>query len=102
MINHTEATGKQNEKVRKIIIKRNICILMFLLMGPFVAVTQRIAESDQFIIIAAFSGMVVVGYYLLFVAFVKCPRCKNHFFSKWYGSKAFSMRCIHCGLEGKK
>ena len=102
MDNRTEATAEQKEKARIIILRRNIGILLFLSMGPLVAATQRIVESNQFIIIAVLSAMAIVGYYLLFVAFVKCPRCNNQYFSKWYGSKAFSMRCVHCGLEGKK
>ena len=102
MINDRDAAAEQTENVRKIYRRRTISILLFLLIGPLIAGIQRIAESNQIIIVATVLGIFVVGYYLFFVAFVKCPRCNNHFFSKWYGSIGFSMRCVHCGLEGKK
>jgi len=96
-----EATPEQIEGASRILKRRNIGLLLMLLFVPSVAMLHKVTGSDQISMIAAILLVITIAGFLLSVAFVKCPRCEKLFFSKWYWSNGFALKCVHCGLRGK-
>ena len=101
MRNIAEATPGQIEGAKRILRRRNIGLLLMLLYVPSVGAVHIITGSDRISMTVAILFMITVALLLISVAFVKCPRCNKMFFTKWFWSNGFALRCVHCGLSGK-
>ena len=80
----TESTAVQIEGAKSIVRRRNYGLFLMLLYVPTVVVIHKVTGSDSLAKTAAILLMCVVIGLMLSVAFAKCPRCKNMFYTKWY------------------
>jgi hypothetical protein len=98
MENFTESTKEQIAGARKILRRRNIGLLLMLLYVPAVAAIHNMTGSNDLAVATAILFMVAVGALMLSVAFARCPRCNNMFFTKGFWANGFALKCVHCGL----
>lgn len=96
-----KATPEDIEKVRKILKRRNAGLILMLLYVPIVSFIHQLTESEILFFVTALLIMFSVMAILLPQAFVRCPRCKIFFYTKWYYTNGFTHKCVHCGLSSR-
>jgi len=62
---------------------------------------HQLTKSDPVAIGVAIIFMLLVGGIWTSLNFAICPKCKKHFFWKWYWANALTSKCLHCGLNMK-
>lgn len=92
------ATLQQIESVKKIFKLRKLWLLLVIFWVPADEIVARLSDSDSIARIFAFSYMVSMMIFFIYISSFKCPRCNKRFFSKWIYYNSFTKKCLHCGL----
>ncbi len=86
-------------KVKRILLKRNIVLLSMILWVPLVALIDYLFELELVTITAAILFFAIIGWQLFALYFIRCPRCHKSFFWSIFWANGFTNKCMNCGLR---
>ena len=98
------ATSEADSRWKELRVRERLVVFGFIgffpVAGGLALFVSRFTSAEWAVAAAPVAWMAFVAVSWIRFLFWPCPRCGEHFHTKWYGLASLTRgrRCVHCGL----